>query len=305
MERRIALERVMQRKDVTVASDDGAVTFSLERCAGGVYMERTRSRPHARRIVPKCERQERAGQILEGHDMFGPTVALQGAGTSNAGRSGLSWCGRRQPRQADHSPRQVQDVESAAKGLAAPAPGRRARHRALEVRSPDGSLLAARRPRRCVALDQLRCRLQPALADEGDRKPGSGGSFFAPAARCAVAGADHASITWRLWPLTGLRLNSTLLIAISSRYATAMSSRMSERTGHGFCRADYLASWLQIVVPVIPCTLGSGLVTASWPSNGTRARGATGGRCRWHSHASPRSGGDRVVIHVVDFLQEL
>lgn len=51
MERRIALERVMQRKDVTVASDDGAVTFSLERCAGGVYMERTRSRPHARRIV--------------------------------------------------------------------------------------------------------------------------------------------------------------------------------------------------------------------------------------------------------------
>ena len=178
MERRIALERVMQRKDVTVASDDGAVTFSLERCAGGVYMERTRSRPHARRIVPKCERQERAGQILEGHDMFGPTVALQGAGTSNAGRSGLSWCGRRQPRQADHSPRQVQDVESAAKGLAAPAPGRRARHRALEVRSPDGSLLAARRPRRCVALDQLRCRLQPPLADEGDRKPGSGGSFF-------------------------------------------------------------------------------------------------------------------------------
>jgi transposase, IS5 family len=40
-------------------------------------------------LVAKFERQERAGQVLEGHDMFGPTLMLEGAGTSNAGRPKL------------------------------------------------------------------------------------------------------------------------------------------------------------------------------------------------------------------------
>ena len=40
-------------------------------------------------LAAKFERQEHAGQILEGHDMFGPTVVLEGAGTSNAGRPKL------------------------------------------------------------------------------------------------------------------------------------------------------------------------------------------------------------------------
>ena len=41
-------------------------------------------------VAAKFERQERAGQVLEGHDMFGPTQVLVGAGTSNAGRPRLS-----------------------------------------------------------------------------------------------------------------------------------------------------------------------------------------------------------------------
>ena len=40
-------------------------------------------------LAAKFERQERAGQILEGQDMFGPTLVLEGAGTSNAGRPKL------------------------------------------------------------------------------------------------------------------------------------------------------------------------------------------------------------------------
>ena len=40
-------------------------------------------------LAAKFERQERAGQILEGHDMFGPTLVFEGAGTSNAGRPKL------------------------------------------------------------------------------------------------------------------------------------------------------------------------------------------------------------------------
>ena len=40
-------------------------------------------------LTAKFERQERAGHILEGHDMFGPTRVLEGAGTSNAGRPKL------------------------------------------------------------------------------------------------------------------------------------------------------------------------------------------------------------------------
>ena len=40
-------------------------------------------------VEAKFERQERAGQTLEGHDMFGPTQVLVGAGTSNAGRPKL------------------------------------------------------------------------------------------------------------------------------------------------------------------------------------------------------------------------
>jgi IS5 family transposase len=41
-------------------------------------------------LAAKFEREERAGQILEGHDMFGPTLVVEGAGTSNAGRPKLS-----------------------------------------------------------------------------------------------------------------------------------------------------------------------------------------------------------------------
>lgn len=40
-------------------------------------------------LAAKFERQERAGQLIEGHDMFGPTRVLEGAGTSNAGRPKL------------------------------------------------------------------------------------------------------------------------------------------------------------------------------------------------------------------------
>ncbi|WP_232834538.1 IS5 family transposase [Rhodoferax ferrireducens] len=40
-------------------------------------------------VAAKFERQARAGQILEGRDMFGPTQALMGAGRSNAGRPKL------------------------------------------------------------------------------------------------------------------------------------------------------------------------------------------------------------------------
>ena len=40
-------------------------------------------------VAAKFERQARAGQLLEGRDMFGPTQALVGAGRSNAGRPKL------------------------------------------------------------------------------------------------------------------------------------------------------------------------------------------------------------------------
>jgi IS5 family transposase len=40
-------------------------------------------------VAAKFERQERAGQVLEGHDMFGPTLAVAGGGISNAGRPKL------------------------------------------------------------------------------------------------------------------------------------------------------------------------------------------------------------------------
>ena len=41
-------------------------------------------------VAAKFERQNRAGQILEGQDLFGPTQVLEGAGRSNAGRPKLS-----------------------------------------------------------------------------------------------------------------------------------------------------------------------------------------------------------------------
>ena len=41
-------------------------------------------------VAAKFERQERAGQILEGHDLFGATQVLEGVGVSNAGRPKLS-----------------------------------------------------------------------------------------------------------------------------------------------------------------------------------------------------------------------
>ncbi len=40
-------------------------------------------------LAARFERQERAGHVLEGHDMFGPTAVLTGAGVSNAGRPRL------------------------------------------------------------------------------------------------------------------------------------------------------------------------------------------------------------------------
>jgi IS5 family transposase len=40
-------------------------------------------------LAARFEREERAGQVLEGHDMFGPTAVLIGAGVSNAGRPRL------------------------------------------------------------------------------------------------------------------------------------------------------------------------------------------------------------------------
>ena len=41
-------------------------------------------------VRPKFERLDRAGQSLDGHDLFGPTQALVGAGRSNAGRPKLA-----------------------------------------------------------------------------------------------------------------------------------------------------------------------------------------------------------------------
>lgn len=40
-------------------------------------------------LAAKFERQDRAGQVLEGRDLFGPTQVLAGAGVSNAGRPKL------------------------------------------------------------------------------------------------------------------------------------------------------------------------------------------------------------------------
>ena len=40
-------------------------------------------------VAAKFERQAREGQFLEGQDMFGPTLVLEGAGVSNAGRPRL------------------------------------------------------------------------------------------------------------------------------------------------------------------------------------------------------------------------
>ena len=41
-------------------------------------------------VAAKFERQDRAGERLEGQDLFGPTQVLEGAGVSNAGRPKLS-----------------------------------------------------------------------------------------------------------------------------------------------------------------------------------------------------------------------
>ena len=40
-------------------------------------------------VAAKFERQDRAGQVLEGRDMFGTTKVVVGAGRSNAGRPKL------------------------------------------------------------------------------------------------------------------------------------------------------------------------------------------------------------------------
>lgn len=40
-------------------------------------------------LAARFEREERAGQVLEGRDMFGPSAVLVGAGVSNAGRPRL------------------------------------------------------------------------------------------------------------------------------------------------------------------------------------------------------------------------
>jgi len=40
-------------------------------------------------VAAKFERQAREGQVLEGQDMFGPTLVLEGAGANNAGRPKL------------------------------------------------------------------------------------------------------------------------------------------------------------------------------------------------------------------------
>ena len=40
-------------------------------------------------MLAKFEREDRAGRVLEGRDMFGSTQVLEGAGVSNAGRPKL------------------------------------------------------------------------------------------------------------------------------------------------------------------------------------------------------------------------
>ena len=62
---------------------------------------------------------------------------------TRGGRLGLSRGGWRQPGPGDHSPGQVQATEQATKELAQAAQCRRTGHRAPEVRSPHGSLLAS------------------------------------------------------------------------------------------------------------------------------------------------------------------
>ena len=115
-------------------------------------------------------------------------------------RSGPQWGGRPQPRQGDHSPQQAHDPESAARRLAAQAPGGRAGDRALEVGPPDEPLLAAGRARRCVAFDQPCGGLQPALAAARDHPSVPRAGTFATASKGAVASVAPASFTARSCP---------------------------------------------------------------------------------------------------------
>ena len=87
----------------------------------------------------------------------------------------------------------LDEPEPAAKGLAAPAPGGRAGDRTLEVGSPDGPLLAARRTGRRATRRQLRRGLQPALAAARDCRAGAYTSVRLSLALTRVRAARLAS----------------------------------------------------------------------------------------------------------------
>ena len=96
---------------------------------------------------------------------------------------------------------ETKSLNAQQKGLAQTAPGSGAGHRALEVRSPHGSLLAAGRAGRRVACPELRCGLQLALAAARNCPSGHKGSIFAPAARCVVGTKGHRSVIRPTGPL--------------------------------------------------------------------------------------------------------
>lgn len=102
---------------------------------------------------------------------------------------------------AEHRPRAVVNFATA---------GHRTRHRSSEVRPSDGSLLAARRTRRCAACRAMRRRIQPALADAGDGSSGPKGSFIAPEFPTVDCGYRRlrgvGSLPFAFHPCTSFRL---------------------------------------------------------------------------------------------------
>ncbi len=55
MKRQVASAAGGPRKSITIASDDGVVTFQLEPCAGGVVMKRTRSHLRPGQVVQSMQ----------------------------------------------------------------------------------------------------------------------------------------------------------------------------------------------------------------------------------------------------------
>lgn len=121
-------------------------------------------------LAPVFTHRDRKGWLSEGADMFGPTLAVAGAGISNAGRS----------------PWQVQVSDPDAADLAETAPGNRAVDRPHQGRPPHGSMLAQGRRRRRASCGAVRGRLKHPLAAAGHRQDGPGGQILGPGRDGAV-----------------------------------------------------------------------------------------------------------------------